>query len=42
MIGNNGTSTQTMTRLWKSNPNQNPNSGTIARMGIVCSATAYG
>ena len=42
MIGNSETSTHTTTRLRNSNPNQNPSRGTTARIGMVCSTTAYG
>ena len=34
--------THTSTRLRKSKPHQNPISGTIARIGTVCSTTAHG
>src|SRR6266498_1935307 len=42
MIGNSAMSTQTSTRLGKPKPNQNPSSGTSARIGMVWSTTAYG
>ena len=42
MIGKSAISTQTSTRLLKSKSNQKPISGTSARIGIVCSTTAYG
>ena len=41
-IGNREISTHTSTRLLKPNWNQKPMSGTIARIGIVCSTTAHG
>ena len=40
IIGNSAIRTQTSTRLRKSKPNQKPISGTIARIGMVCSTTA--
>ena len=41
-IGNSEISTHTSTRLLKPNWNQKPISGTMARIGIVCSTTAHG
>jgi hypothetical protein len=40
MIGKSAMRTQTMTRAVNPNPNQNPSSGTSARIGMVCSTTA--
>ena len=42
MIGKIAISTHTITRLLKLKPNQKPISGTMARIGMVCSTTAYG
>ena len=42
IIGNSEISTQTSTRLRKSKPHQKPISGTMARIGTVCSTTAQG
>ena len=42
IIGNSEISTHTSTRLRKSKPHQKPISGTIARIGTVCSTTAQG
>jgi hypothetical protein len=41
-IGKRAIRMQTMTRAEKSKPNQNPMSGTRARIGMHCRMTAYG